>query len=83
MAQSPGALAALSQVPQSSVPGDVVAVLLRLPAVMHVTGLSRSTLYRLIADEQFPRPVRLGLRAVAWRRSDVEAWSEARPVTAH
>jgi len=68
---------------QSPVPGDVVAVLLRLPAVMQVTGLSRSTLYRLIADEQFPRPVRLGLRAVAWRRSDVEAWSEARPVTAH
>ena len=83
MAQSPGALAAVSQVPPSPVPGDVVALLLRLRAVMHVTGLSRSTLYRLIADEQFPRPVRLGPRAVAWRRSDVDAWSEARPVTAH
>jgi prophage regulatory protein len=68
---------------QSPAAEDVVAVLLRLQAVMHVTGLSRSTLYRLIADEQFPRPVRLGLRAVAWRRSGVDAWSEARPVTAH
>jgi len=83
MAHRPDALAAISQVRQSPVPGDVVAVLLRLPAVMHVTGLRRSTLYRLIADEQFPRPVRLGPRAVAWRRSDVEAWSEARPVAAH
>jgi prophage regulatory protein len=83
MAHPSDALASIIQVPQSPVPGDVVAVLLRLPAVMHVTGLSRSTLYRLIADEQFPRPVRLGPHAVAWRRSDVEAWSEARPVTAH
>jgi prophage regulatory protein len=83
MAHSPDALAAISPVLQSPVPGDVVAVLLRLRAVMHVTGLSRSTLYRLISDGQFPRPVRLGARAVAWRRSDVDAWSEARPVTAH
>ena len=83
MALPSDALAAISELRQSPVPEDVVAVLLRLPAVMHVTGLSRSTLYRLIADEQFPRPVRLGPRAVAWRRSDVEAWSEARPVTAH
>ena len=83
MAHPSDALAEVSQVRQSPAHGDVVAVLLRLPAVMHVTGLSRSTLYRLIADEQFPRPVRLGLRAVAWRRSDVEAWSEARPVSAH
>lgn len=83
MAQPSHARPAIGLVQPSPVPGDVVAVLLRLRAVMHVTGLSRSTLYRLIADEQFPRPVRLGPRAVAWRRSDVEAWSEARPVTAH
>ena len=83
MAHPSDALAAISELRQSPVPGDVVAVLLRLRAVMHVTGLSRSTLYRLIADGQFPRPVRLGARAVAWRRSDVDAWSEARPVTAH
>jgi prophage regulatory protein len=68
---------------QSPVPADVVAVLLRLPAAMHVTGLSRSTLYRLIADKRFPRPVRLGPRAVAWLRSEVDAWSEACPVTKH
>jgi prophage regulatory protein len=83
MANPSDARFAIGRVGTSPVPGDVMAVLLRLRAVMHVTGLSRSTLYRLIADEQFPRPVRLGPRAVAWRRSDVEAWSEARPVTAH
>ena len=83
MAHPSHARSVIGHIGRSPVPDDVVAVLLRLPAVMHVTGLSRSTLYRLIAGEQFPRPVRLGLRAVAWRRSDVEAWSEARPITAH
>ena len=83
MARPSDALTATSQLRQSPAPGDVVAVLLRLPAVMHVTGLSRSTLYRLISCEQFPRPVRLGPRAVGWRRADLDAWSEARPVASH
>jgi prophage regulatory protein len=61
----------------------MAAVFLRLPAVVRITGLSRSTLYRLIADQQFPRPVQLGPRAVAWRRQDIDAWSETRPVTRH
>jgi len=65
------------------VASDVTVLLLRLQGVVRVTGLSRSTLYRLIADGQFPRPVRLGPRAVAWRRVDIEAWSETRPVTSH
>ena len=68
---------------QSLDAGDMAVVFLRLQAVIRVTGLSRSTLYRLIADEKFPRPVRLGPRAVAWRRADVEAWGETRPVTTH
>lgn len=44
---------------------DMNVLLLRLQAVVRVTGLSRSSLYRLIADKQFPRPVRLGPRAGA------------------
>ena len=56
---------------------------LRINAVMHVTGLGRSTIYRLMADRQFPIPVRLSKRVVAWRRSDLERWSEGRPVAAH
>ena len=83
MAQAPYARAAIGPVWQSPAAGEMAVVFLRLQAVVRVTGLSRSTLYRLIADEQFPRPVRLGPRAVAWRRTDVEAWSEARPVTRH
>ncbi|MBY0468388.1 MAG: AlpA family phage regulatory protein [Burkholderiaceae bacterium] len=54
-----------------------------MPTVMRMTGLGRSTIYRLIADRRFPSPVRLGPRAVAWRRSDLDRWSEARPEAAH
>lgn len=37
-------------------------------------GLARSSLYALIAKNQFPRPVQLSARAVGWRESDVTAW---------
>lgn len=58
-------------------------VFLRMAAVMHMTGLGRSTIYRLMAERKFPSPVRLGPRAVAWRRTDLDEWSEARPVVPH
>jgi prophage regulatory protein len=38
------------------------------------TGLSTTTLYRLMLGGQFPRPVIIAKRAVAWRVSDVNAW---------
>jgi prophage regulatory protein len=56
---------------------------LRLRAVMKMTGLSRSTIYRLAACGMFPRPVRLSPRIVAWRWSDLERWSEPRPTVVH
>jgi prophage regulatory protein len=73
----------MSTVRHVPVAGDVAVTFLRLRTVLHVTGLSRSTLYRLMACDQFPRPVQLGPRAVAWRRADLDAWSEARPTTTH
>jgi prophage regulatory protein len=51
---------------------------LRMPMVIRMTGLGRSTIYRLIAEKKFPGPVRVGDRAVAWRQSDLDQWSEAR-----
>lgn len=52
---------------------------LRMPAVVRLTGLGRSTIYRLMAESKFPRAVKLADRAVAWRQSDVDRWSEERP----
>jgi prophage regulatory protein len=37
----------------------------------------------MVADKRFPGPVRLGPRAVAWRRTDLEQWSGARPMATH
>ena len=56
---------------------------MRMRAVTRYTGLGRSTIYRLVAQEKFPSPVRLSSRAVAWRRTDLELWSLARPTTHH
>ncbi|EEE3718671.1 AlpA family phage regulatory protein [Salmonella enterica] len=47
---------------------------LRLPEVIHQCGLSRSTLYDLIARNAFPAQVSLGGKNVAWLQSEVIAW---------
>lgn len=57
--------------------------LLRLPSVVRMTGLARSTIYKLMAEDRFPTPVRLSGRAVAWRLADLEQWSESRPEVSH
>ena len=51
--------------------------LLRLNQVRELTGLSRSSIYRLIGESAFPEPIRLSARAVAWRVVDLHAWLEA------
>lgn len=56
--------------------------LLRRPEVEARTGLSRSTLYDWMKRGQFPQPVKLGSRLVAWRESHVTAWLEARETRA-
>ena len=52
--------------------------ILRRPSVMAMTGLSCSTIYDLMAKGQFPRPVRIGVRAVGWVEREVADWIESR-----
>jgi prophage regulatory protein len=59
------------------------AVFVRMAAVVRMTGLGRSTIYRLMAEDKIPSPVRLAKRAVAWRRIDPEQWSAGRPTISH
>ncbi|TBX28730.1 helix-turn-helix transcriptional regulator [Nioella sediminis] len=54
--------------------------LYRRTSVECITGLSRSSIYQQMNDKSFPRPIRIGRRAVAWRESDIEAWLAARPI---
>jgi len=55
----------------------------RLPQVLQITGLSRSTLYRQVKLGQFPQPVKIGPRAIAWRETDLEKWLKSRQTVAH
>ena len=48
--------------------------ILRRREVQTQTGLSRSHLYLLIQQGRFPKPVKLGARAVGWRQSEVQNW---------
>ena len=50
----------------------------RLPDVMAQTGLSRSTIYSLVSQQNFPKQINLGPRAVGWVASEVSDWIEER-----
>lgn len=56
---------------------------LRIGVVMRLTGLGRSTIYRMMAEDEFPQPVRLTRRLIAWRRVDLDRWSDGRPSVTH
>ncbi|MCM2346121.1 MAG: AlpA family transcriptional regulator [Acidovorax soli] len=55
--------------------------LIRLPTVESLTGLKRSSIYGLMRARTFPGSVRLSVRAVAWRESEVLAWCAERTKT--
>ncbi|WP_419862451.1 helix-turn-helix transcriptional regulator [Candidatus Poriferisodalis sp.] len=56
----------------------------RLPAVIELTSLSRSTIWRRVKEGSFPQPLRLGgtdSSARGWRKGDIEKWlTELEPV---
>ena len=59
---------------------DARARILRFQQVQARTGLSRSTIYRRLAERAFPNPVQLGARAVGWIESEVDEWIRQRIV---
>ena len=40
---------------------------------------TRLWIYRNVRTGNFPAPVRLSTRRIAWRRSEVETWMDSRP----
>ena len=50
------------------------AVLLRREEVGVLLGLSTASIYRMVADGTFPRPVPIARRTVRWERAAVERW---------
>ena len=51
---------------------------LRLPDVIDRVGLRSSFIYLLIQRGYFPKPIRLGKRAVGWPETEINEWIEKR-----
>jgi prophage regulatory protein len=55
-------------------PASVATQILRLPQVRARTGLRRIMIYQLEAEHQFPRRVKIAVRAVGWIEGEVQEW---------
>lgn len=55
--------------------------LLRLPEVRRETRLSRTTIYRLMGRDEFPRSLKLTEKLVCWRWAEIRDWKRSRPLT--
>lgn len=52
--------------------------LIRLTEVCRRTGYGKSWIYRLIKEERFPKPVKIGFRAVAFVEGEIDTWIDQR-----
>ncbi len=53
--------------------------LLDADAVTRKTTLHIATVYKMLRDNRFPQPVRLGPQTVRWRESEIDQWIERLP----
>jgi len=51
---------------------------IRRPEVEKITGLSRSTIYAYISSGDFPKPIKIGVQAIAWQESIIQEWVNER-----
>ena len=49
-----------------------------MPQVLQATALSRSTVYAMMKVGRFPKPMKLGERAVGWSEAEIADWLESR-----
>ena len=48
--------------------------ILRRREVEARTGFARSTIYLKVSQGEFPKPIKLGARAVGWLEGEIEEW---------
>ena len=53
-------------------------VILRMPEVSKITGLSRTTVWRYEKEGIFPARIALGGGSVGWYQSDIDQWINSR-----
>ncbi|GBQ24808.1 phage transcriptional regulator [Gluconacetobacter sacchari DSM 12717] len=51
---------------------------LRRSEVEIKTGFKRAHIYKLMKAGTFPRPIRIGIRAVGWDSDEIDRWIVAR-----
>ncbi len=61
-----------------TIPPQKPGKLYRLPRVMDMTGLGKSSIYAGVKSGSFCAPVRLSARAVGWREEDIYKWISER-----
>lgn len=52
--------------------------ILKLPEVKMTTGLARSTIYKLISENRFPKQIKLTSFSSGWLKSEIDQWLEER-----
>lgn len=52
--------------------------ILRVPDVKRITGLSRTTIYRMVKEQEFPASIKLSKKAIGWPESVVNKWIQQR-----
>jgi prophage regulatory protein len=52
--------------------------IIKLAAVIALTGLSRSSIYLLLSKNEFPKQIKLSTRSMGWLLVEVEAWIAGR-----
>lgn len=45
--------------------------------VERLTSLRKTTIYRLMKEGTFPKPLRISSMRVAWRTADIQAWVDS------
>ena len=48
--------------------------LFKLPDLIDLTGMSRSTILRMVDSGNFPKPIKLNLRTNAWVEAEIKDW---------
>jgi prophage regulatory protein len=52
--------------------------IIKLPSVINISGLSRTTIYSRIEKGTFPKQISLGERSVGWIKSEILEWINSR-----
>ena len=53
-------------------------MILRMKEVCSELGVSRASVYRLLQSGSFPKPLKLGKRAIGWERDHIQQWVKSR-----